>query len=470
MKPNNLIRTPRLILFDIRSNTISFGTAFETPLSPKHRIRSMKKIFVLVLSVLALLVAPLSAQQPQNNVQTPTKPTQTPMPSGSRTTPMGTGKTNVQTPVKGGVKTPTKDEVQTPTRPTQTPMPGGRTDPFTSKSGYDAETSAENLDLDAFRAKPVDTTIAPTIITFGSCNKLNMPQTMWGDVAANNPNLWIWLGDIIYADTSDMRALAAHYKRLKTNPEYKKLRAKAQIVGVYDDHDYGMNDSCNDYPMKRGSKKCLLDFLDIPMNSPLRKREGAYQSYTFGVGAQRIRVIVMDTRYFRDTLQPDPTKQRRYIPNMDGDMLGETQWKWLEHELRTSPASLNILCSSVQVLADEHGHEKWGNFPNARKRLLSLIAQTRPKNLLILSGDRHMAEISKMELQGLRYPLYDFTSSGLTHIRSGLAEPNKLRVGDMILKKNFGMLKIRWEGERPIVTMQVRGNHNELFQEIIVKY
>ena len=26
------------------------------------------------------------------------------------------------------------------------------------------------------------------------------------------------------------------YKRLKTNPNYKKLRAKAQIVGVYDDH------------------------------------------------------------------------------------------------------------------------------------------------------------------------------------------------------------------------------------------
>jgi alkaline phosphatase D len=155
---------------------------------------------------------------------------------------------------------------------------------------------------------------------------------------------------------------------------------------------------------------------------------------------------------------------------MDGDMLGETQWKWLEHELRTSPANLNILCSSVQVLADEHGHEKWGNFPNARKRLLSLIAQTKPKNLLILSGDRHMAEISKMELQGLRYPLYDFTSSGITHIRSGLTEQNKLRVGDMILKKNFGMLKIQWEGDHPIVTMQVRGNHNEVFEEIIAKY
>ena len=152
-------------------------------------------------------------------------------------------------------------------------------------------------------------------------------------------------------------------------------------------------------------------------------------------------------------------------------MLGEAQWKWLEHELRNSKANLNILCSSVQVVADEHGHEKWGNFPNERKRLLQLIRNAKPKNLLILSGDRHMAEISKMPLDGLPYPLYDFTSSGLTHIRSGNEEANKFRVGDLYLKKNFGLLKIRWEGEHPIVTMQVRAAaHNEMLFEHIVKY
>jgi alkaline phosphatase D len=353
--------------------------------------------------------------------------------------------------------------------PAKTTAPVAKPDPLTAKSGSAAE-SAEALDAQAFFPKPVDTTTAPTVIAFGSCNKLNMPQAMWAGIASNNPDLWIWLGDIIYADTSDTKALAAHYRRLKTHPEYKKLRAKAQIVGVYDDHDYGVNDGCKTYPNKRGAKKCLMDFLDVPLNSPVRKREGAYQSYLFGKAGQRIKVIVMDTRYFRDTLAPDPSKQKRYLPNTEGDMLGEAQWKWLERELKTSPANLNILCSSVQVIADEHGYEKWGNFPNARKRLLALIASAKPKNLLILSGDRHMAEISKMDLQGLPYPLYDFTSSGLTHIRSGLSETNHLRVGDLILKKNFGLLKIRWEGERPIVTMQVRGHANELFQETVARY
>jgi len=326
-------------------------------------------------------------------------------------------------------------------------------------------------DAQAFSPKPVDTTVVPTLIAFGSCNKMNFPQTHWSQVAANNPNLWVWLGDIIYADTTNMKALAQHYRGLKIQSDYKKMRAKTQIIGVYDDHDYGLNDACKDYPKKKDSKKCLMDFMDIPLNSPLRKREGAYQSYTFGKGIQSVKVIVVDTRYFRDALEPDMTKQKRYLPNTSGTVLGETQWKWLEKEMSSSRANLTILCSSVQVIADEQPYEKWGNFPNERKRLLNLIARTKPKNLLILSGDRHMSEVSKMNLEGLPYPLYDFTSSGLTHIRSGTAEVNHFRVGDMIVKKNFGMLKIQWNGEKPIVSLQTRGAiDNALLQEIVVKY
>lgn len=335
----------------------------------------------------------------------------------------------------------------------------------TPKSG-----ALEVLDAEAYAPKPINTEVAPSIIAFGSCNKLTLPQNIWPQIVANDPQLWIWLGDIIYADTTNTRALAAHYKRLKTLPDYKKLRAKAQIIGVYDDHDYGINDGFKEHPTKKGAKKALMDFLDVPMNSPVRRREGAYNSYTFGKGDQSIKIIILDTRYFRDSLEKDPTRKRRYFPNYEGSILGDQQWEWLENELRTSTANLNLLCSSVQVLSDEHPHEKWGNFPNERKRLLSLIANVKPKNLLILSGDRHMAEASKINLDGLPYPLYDLTSSGLTHIRTSTEEANRYRVGDMILKRNFGVLKITWNEDRPIVTHQIRGQANELLQEIVVKY
>ena len=110
--------------------------------------------------------------------------------------------------------------------------------------------SAEVFSFEMFDETNINTAVAPTIIAFGSCNKINMPQTMWQYVAANDPQLWIWLGDIIYADTTNMLALAAQYRILKSNSDYKKLRDKAQIVGIYDDHDYGYNDACKDYPKK----------------------------------------------------------------------------------------------------------------------------------------------------------------------------------------------------------------------------
>ena len=99
-----------------------------------------------------------------------------------------------------------------------------------------------------------------------------------------------------------------------------------------------------------------------------------------------------------------------------------------------------------------------------------MIVKSPAKNVLILSGDRHMAEVSKMNIEALPYPLYDFTSSGLTHIRSGTSEENKMRVGDLIVKRNFGVLKIAWQGAVPTVHMQVYGLKHELLQDIIVKY
>jgi alkaline phosphatase D len=66
--------------------------------------------------------------------------------------------------------------------------------------------------------------------------------------------------------------------------------------------------------------------------------------------------------------------------------------------------------------------------------------------------------------------LYYFIYTATTFSRSSTSEANKFRVGDMIVKRNFGLLKVQWEGSKPTVTMEVRGLQNELFQTIIVKY
>ena len=116
------------------------------------------------------------------------------------------------------------------------------------------------------------------------------------------------------------------------------------------------------------------------------------------------------------------------------------------------------------MLPEDHGFEKWANFPKARKRLFYILQKTKPAMPILLSGDRHIAELSKAEIAGVDQPIYELTASGLTHSWSEKREePNKFRVGKMVIEKNFGLLKIDWSGAKPRVTVEVRGLGNELF-------
>jgi len=100
-----------------------------------------------------------------------------------------------------------------------------------------------------------------------------------------------------------------------------------------------------------------------------------------------------------------------------------------------------------------------------------MISDIRPRGLMIISGDRHIAEISQRKLPDLSYPLVDFTASGLTHTWAGATEEkNRHRVGELIIQKNFGVVSIDWSGKTPAVTLQVRGDGNKIYSEYKFKF
>lgn len=305
-------------------------------------------------------------------------------------------------------------------------------------------------------------------IAFGSCNRQYEEQPMWPIVLQNKPGLWIWLGDNIYGDTEDMDVLKQKYELQKNNAGYQQVMASTPIIGIWDDHDYGVNDGGKEYPKKQESQQLLLDFLGEPENSPRRKREGAYASYTYGPEGKRVKVILLDARYFRDPLVKDDKKN---MPNEQGEILGETQWKWLEKELTNSDAAVHLIGSGIQFIPEEHIYEKWANYPKERKRLFDVISRTKAKGVILLSGDRHIAEISRIEVPSLSYPIYEVTASGLTHASSdNTSEPNKYRVSKLVNELNFGLIEIDWNSKPLQVSLQVIGVGNKLLAEERVVY
>ncbi len=311
-------------------------------------------------------------------------------------------------------------------------------------------------------------------IAFGSCAKQDKPQPIWDSIIATKPQLFLFIGDNIYGDTEDMQVLQQKWNLLGAQPGYQKLKQTCSVLATWDDHDYGINDAGAEYPKKRESQQIFQDFFGIPKDSPRRKQEGVYHAEVIGPPGRRVQIILLDARYFRSRLklgfQPSELGEGyrgKYVPNTDpgATVLGDAQWKWLALQLKV-PAELRVLCCSYQLLPDDHGSEAWSNFPRERERLLHLIRDTRANGVVVISGDRHLAEVMRLapDAAGIGYPLFEVTSSSL-NVPSGninkagvrfANEVNRHRVGLTYFDTNFGLIDIDWSQPSPVVRMQVR--------------
>ncbi|KAJ3675554.1 hypothetical protein LUZ60_004596 [Juncus effusus] len=338
-------------------------------------------------------------------------------------------------------------------------------------------------------------------IAFGSCSNQSAPQPIWDAIIEFDPQVFIWMGDNVYGDNkrpskilgkertigpwknaarfyhSTKEELQRRYEIAKTNPGYVRLRQKSQVIGTWDDHDYGLNDAGKEFEQKKDNQRLLLDFLDEPQNSVRRKQAGVYASYMFGPKGKRVKVIVLDTRYHRDPLFSD------------GTILGESQWNWLENELNGPQSDITIIASSIQVVSNLSAvfeplfyMESWGRFPKEKQRLFNLIDNSKREGIFFISGDVHFGEITRDEC-GAGYPLYDITSSGLTQsiekaVPGPLAflvrliawiAPSTMRVfsSDCRFRSciygqpNFGAIEIDWNATPPSVKLEIRDVNGE---------
>ena len=324
--------------------------------------------------------------------------------------------------------------------------------------------------------------VALSKIAFGSCADQHKPCPIWDTIADAKPELMLLLGDTIYADLEDGKLKPATperivkgYEELAKVPGWKKLRAKTPILATWDDHDYGHNDAGGEWEHKVVAQKAFHDFFETPAESPRRTQKGIYYADTFGPAGKRVQVILLDGRYFRSLYKradkPLPgTRIVPYIPIEDAGatMLGDEQWKWLEDQLK-KPAEVRLICSGIQLVNDDHPFEKWGNMPKERQKLLDLIKSTNANGVVILSGDRHLGEIS-LEPKAVGYPLFDITASGLNQGSANYRDPeaNKYRVSSLPYGNHFGMIAIDWADD-PVISLQLRHDSGEIAIQSKVK-
>jgi alkaline phosphatase D len=315
---------------------------------------------------------------------------------------------------------------------------------------------------------------ALTRIAFGSCVHQDKPQPIWDAVLAYRPELFVFAGDNVYGDvtSNQMAELRAAYAKAANAPGQRRLRAKVPVLATWDDHDYGRNDGGADFPYKSEAKALFLEHWEIAADDPRRTRDGVHHAVTLGPEGRRVQVILLDTRTFRSPLVATDRRgapgKERYLPDPDPakTMLGEAQWAWLGERLR-EPAELRLIVSSVQVLAEGHGWERWGNLPRERQRLFELIAETRAGGVILLSGDRHTGALYRFA-ERLPYPLYEITSSGLNMVWTENREPGPLRLGPVYGGENFGTIDLDWR--RGEVTLALRDLAGQIVRRVTIPF
>ena len=268
--------------------------------------------------------------------------------------------------------------------------------------------------------------------------------SIFGKMAEEDAEFMVWLGDNTYFREVDWSSRSGIYHRnthTRGVKELQPLLSKMHHYAIWDDHDYGPNDSDRTYAHKNTTREAFEDFWANP-NYGVMGLEGITGSFTWNDCA----FFMLDNRWYR-------TPQ-----SSEGTILGEKQLSWLIDALRSSKASINFICVGGQVVSDLASFENFAVFGAERKKLLGLIDEYDIKNVVFLTGDRHHSEVSLYSTPD-GDNIYDITSSPLT---SGAYDHSKE-------KNNFRLKENAIIGENNYAVLEVSGKRKNRKLKVVFK-
>jgi alkaline phosphatase D len=330
------------------------------------------------------------------------------------------------------------------------------------KHKRDSPFSFQTLPLWQFRTDPPSMRFAVGSCTYVPEELWDRPGKPYGDsmlifktIADKKPDFMLWIGDNTYTREGDWNTWGGfmhRYSHTRSIPELQPLLQNTHHYATWDDHEYGPNDADRSFWNKELASKAFSTFWPMPPGAPLG--EGPV-TRTFSWGDCQF--FMLDDRWFR-------------APNGDKDStkayLGSKQIDWLIDALTFSKATFKIIACGGQVINNARVYENYAAYPVERRLLIDRITAAKISGVLFLSGDRHHAELSRLERPGT-YPLHDLTTSPLTAgIHNPGNEPNTLRVdGTLFNGHNFAWMEVTGPQKDRILKIQIVDNRGRMVWE-----
>lgn len=306
---------------------------------------------------------------------------------------------------------------------------------------------------------PDTTTVKDFDFIFGSCALLNTDfsrfifpgaaSRIFPTMKKQKSSFMVWLGDNLYyfgkQYTSYQRMFMRNLNIRLGFPELREFLVSQPNYTIWDDHDYGWNDSDKKFPLKDTSIVIYKGFWPNPY-----PEKQSFQGNYFTFKYADAEFFMTDNRWYRDP-EGDTT----------GDYLGKEQLAWLKEQLLKSTATFKFICSGSTVLDDSYWGESWAKYPRELHSLFDFIVSHNIKGVILLSGDRHYAELSKLNWKG--YTFYDFTSSPITSpavswkVVKGYHNSRAID-NTVVYKRNFGKISLTGPAGNRVCTLELYGN------------
>lgn len=301
-------------------------------------------------------------------------------------------------------------------------------------------------------------------VALGSCFYVNEPQydrpgTPYGGdyyiferIHEKSPDLMLWLGDNTYLREADWNTKTGIYHRHTHSRSIKELQpllASTAHFAIWDDHDYGPNDSDYSFAYKDLTEEAFNLFWANP-NTNVTGQGGITGTFQWS----DCDFYLLDNRYHRTPNAESASNKQ---------MWGRTQLNWMLDAMESSRAPFKFVATGGQVLHPAPIYENVANYAEEKAYLLAEIERRNISGVIFLTGDRHHTELTKLERRGL-YPLYDLTVSPLTSgTHAAQDEGNYLQVeGSLINEKNYGLMTISGPRRDRVLNIQIFNNKNEL--------
>ena len=233
----------------------------------------------------------------------------------------------------------------------------------------------------------------------GSCAEFTgeTQDSIFYIVPNSEPDFFLWLGDNIYSNESqwgDFKSMRMAYsaRHSTTAMEYFFDQIPIQYA-IWDDHDYGPNDSDSSFEGRLVSGRAFeKTWISTPLN--IEK----YGDIRWKMRKGEAGFVCLDNRTHRG---PKGTQ-----------VLGANQLKWLEETLREyEDMRVVFIAIGSQVLNSARVYENYSRFPKERNKLLDICSRTHSQ-IVFLTGDRHHGEINEKVYKNMKF--IEITSSPLT--------------------------------------------------------